>query len=119
MTASSQDGLSTAKPTFRSAARRWVSQRLDLFYELFRIPDSARTLDDSAVEPYFISKWIGLSRSASWLWVTGAFRFLGEDFQTVTGRVALAVLPEFLFDNVVSPVWLARRDDTSGNRLRH
>jgi hypothetical protein len=41
-------------------------------------------LDDSAVEPHIISKWIGLSRSASWLWVTGAFRFLGEDFQTVT-----------------------------------
>src|SRR3954453_12699321 len=83
------------------------------------MPDSARTLDDSAVEPHIISKWIGLSRSASWLWVTGAFRFLGEDFQTVTGRVALAVLPEFLFDNIVSPVWLVGRDDPSGNRLRH
>ena len=32
--------------------------------------------------------------------MTGAFRFLGEDFQAVDGRVALAVLPEFLFDNV-------------------
>jgi hypothetical protein len=92
------------------------SQRLNPFYGLFWMLDSPRTLDDSAFEPHIISKWIGLSRSASWPWVTGAFRFLGEDFQTVAGRVALAVLPEFLFDNVISPVWLVRRDDTSGRK---
>jgi hypothetical protein len=52
---------------------------LNLFYGA--VLDSARTLDVSANEPHFVSKWIGLSRSASWLWVTGAFRFLAEDFQ--------------------------------------
>jgi hypothetical protein len=53
-------------------------------------------LADSAIEPHIVTKWIGLSRSASWLWVTGAFRFLGEDFQTVADRVALAVLLRIL-----------------------
>jgi hypothetical protein len=69
------------------------------------IPGSARTLDDSAVEAHLSLNGSGFLGSAFWLWVTGAFRFLGEDFQTVAGRIALAVLPEFLFDNIVSPVW--------------
>jgi hypothetical protein len=54
-----------------------------------------------------------------WLWATGAFRFLGEDFQAVAVSAAFAVLSKFLLDDIIRPIWLVRPNDPSGDRLRH
>ena len=76
-------------------------------------------LDDRTAVTHTIPKWIGLSRSASWLWVTGAFRFLGKDFEAVAIGIALAVFSKFLFDNFISSIWLIRLYDPPGDRLRN